>query len=341
MNKITLFIASLLILLLSACNKPKQQPIEDLVSLDSVWRHLVQFDNIAKNNDSNRAVGTSGGIASKDYVKKILEELGLNPTEQHFTNRAGAQGCNLLVEIKGESENNIVMLGAHYDSVLFGPGINDNASGVATVLEIISVIQNNNIVPNKTLRFAFWDSEETGVEGSPYYYSTLNDIDKKQIEAYINVDMIASKGGEINISDTDGSTISTLLEGYKQQEIDAETIDMLKQMYESIRFAEGSQQLEQLAKETFEQLGISVKEDLQFARNSDTNPFLEHIPTLGISVIKTIEEPTEDEGVAILFAPCYHKDCDDIDNIDKNLLDVCLKSISTMVQKLAISEELK
>lgn len=339
MNKTLSLLAFILILFLGACSK--QKSIEDLVSIGGVCNHLEQFDKIAKENNSNRAVGTPGGIASKNYIKKILTELGLNPIEQNFKNRAGAQGCNLLVEIKGKSEESIIMIGAHYDSVEFGPGINDNASGVATVLEIISVIQENNIVPDKTLRFAFWDSEETGVEGSPAYYASLDEEAKKQIKAYINVDMIASKEGEITVSDTDGSTIGGLLEEYKKQDIDAETIDMLRQMYESVKFAEGSLQLEQLAKKTFDKYGFSVKEDIQFARNSDTAPFMENIPTLGVSVIKIVEEPMEDGGVAVLFAPCYHQACDDINNVDKNLLEICLKVISTMTQDLAISGDKK
>lgn len=339
MNKIRTILALLLVVLLSACSETKKQPIDQLVSMDGVWQHLEQFDKIAKENNSNRAVGTPGGIASKDYIKSVLTVLGLNPTEQAFTNRTGAQGCNVLVEIKGKSAENVIMIGAHYDSVEFGPGINDNASGVAAVLEIIAAIQNNKIVPDKTLRFAFWDSEETGVEGSPYYYSQLTDADKAQIKAYLNVDMIASKDGEIKISDTDGSTVAALMDEYKEQGLDSATIDMLGQMYGSVKFADGSLKLETLAKETFEGLGVAVKEDIQFARNSDTNPFLEQIPTLGINVITIIEEPTDDGGVAILYAPNYHQVGDDINNIDKRLLEVCMKAVATMIQKIAIDEE--
>lgn len=341
MNKLRTILALVLVVLLSACSEQKKQPIDQLVSMDGVWKHLEQFDQIAKENNSNRAVGTPGGIASKDYIKTVLTGLGLTPTEQAFTNRAGAEGCNVLVEIKGKSADDVVMIGAHYDSVVFGPGINDNASGVAAVLEIISTIQNNKIVPDKTLRFAFWDSEETGVEGSPYYYSQLTDADKAQIKAYLNVDMIASKDGEINISDTDGSTVVALMEEYKQQGVDSATIDMLGQMYGSVKFAEGSFRLETLAKEAFEKLGVSVKEDIQFARNSDTNPFLEQIPTLGINVITIIEEPTEDDGVAILYAPHYHQIGDDINNVDKDFLEVCMKAVASMIQQIAIDEEAK
>lgn len=334
-----ILIPFLAILLLTACNE--QKPLENSVSTDGVWNHLEQFDRIAKENNSNRAVGTPGGIASKEYIKHVLSGLGLTSTEQTFTNRGGDQGCNLTVEIKGKSDQKVVLIGSHYDSVKSGPGINDNASGVAILLEIIGAIQNNKIIPENTLRFAFWDSEETGVEGSPAYYSSLSEADKKQIIAYLNVDMVASIDGEVTISDTDGSTIDSLMSQFKEQEVDKETLNIFKQMYESIKFAEGSSKLEQMAKDIFTQQGITVKEDLTFVNNSDTGPFLATIPTLGISVFKTITEPTEDGGEAVLFAPCYHQACDDINNIDKGLLASCLKATSTMIQKLAIEKETK
>lgn len=333
-----IFAFCLSILLLTAC--AEQKPIEELVSMDNVSQHLTQLDQIAKNNGGNRAVGTPGGIASKEYIKGELEKWGLTVTEQNFENRGGAKGCNLTTEIKGRNKQEVIMIGSHYDSVLFGPGINDNASGVAVVLEIIRAIRSNKIIPQKTLRFAFWDSEETGVEGSPAYYNTLTDADKQEIKAYLNVDMIASADGEIYISDTDGSTIESLLDEYKQKDVDEETIGMLKQMYESIKFADGSLELENLAKDTFSKLGAEIKEDLQFARNSDTNPFLEHIPTVGISAIKIETMTTDDGGEAILFAPCYHQACDDINNVDKNMLDVCLRAVAIMTQKLAVTGKL-
>lgn len=325
----------LFILLMGSCTEEKKATVDELVSFDKVWTHLEKLDQIAKENGSNRAVGTPGGIASREYIAEVLSSLGLTPVYQDFENHNGAEGCNLIVDIKGKAENEIVMIGSHYDSVEFGPGINDNGSGVAAVLEIISAIQNNKIVPEKTLRFGFWDSEETGVEGSPAYYKSLGD-DAKQIIAYLNVDMIASKGGEIMISDTDGSTMGELMDGYKEAGIDSDMMTILGEMFASIKFAEGSVKLEEMAKEIFGELGMIVKEDLQFARNSDTYPFMENIPTLGIMATKTISEPTDDGGEMVLFAPCYHQACDDINNIDKDILQSCLKAVSIMIQRLAI-----
>lgn len=327
-----IFYSFFLLALLTSCNK--QKSITELISLDSVWNHLEQFDKIAKENNSNRAVGTPGGIASKDYIMQTINKLGLNVVTQYFTNRHETQGCNLLVEIPGKSKEEVLLVGSHYDSVKFGPGINDNATGVAVVLDIIRAIQERKIIPERTLRFAFWDSEETGVEGSPYYYNSLNDEEKNQIATYLNIDMIASKDGEIYISDTDGSTIDFLINRYKEQGLDEEMLEVLTNGYNAIKFAEGSEKLEVLSKEVFAELGVKVNEDLQFALNSDTAPFLSDIPTMGISVVKIIEEEIEDGEFAILFAPCYHQSCDDITNVDKDILYSCLKATSMLIEKL-------
>lgn len=331
-----LLLPFLFLFLVFACNK-EQKDITELVSYDSVWKHLEQFDKIAKEHNLNRAVGTPGGIASKNYIVNVLKGLGLEPVEQVFSNRSGASGCNVIVEVKGKSNEEVVMIGSHYDSVLFGPGINDNASGVAVVLELITAIQQNGIKPEKTLRFAFWDSEETGVEGSPVYHQSLSESDKKQIVAYINVDMIASKDGEIQISDADGSTLEAKFEEFEKSGVDEETMAMMKEFYGSMKFAEGSDKLEQLVKESFEQYGVTVVDDMTFVRNSDTGPFFAEIPTIGITVVKVITETTEDGGESISFAPCYHQPCDDINNIDRTILEQCMKATSTIVQRLALN----
>lgn len=330
-----IFFFTIVLLSLTACNQ-KQKQLIDLVNYDSVWNHLVAFDKIGKQNSSNRAVGTPGGIASKNYILDFLTASGLTPVVQDFTNRSGAQGSNLTVDIKGKNEESVVLIGAHYDSVVFGPGINDNASGVSILLEIIGGIQKVGIMPDKTLRFAFWDSEETGVEGSAAYYNSLSEDDKKQISAYLNVDMVASFNGEIQISDTDGSTVQGMLDEAVKNGVEPESIEMLKTFYSAMKFAPGSDKLEQLTKDAFAQLNVEVVEDLTFAMNSDTGPFFAQIPTIGITVVKESTELTEDGGEILSFAPCYHQACDDINNIDKSILESCLKAVSIIIQQIGI-----
>lgn len=96
----------------------------------------------------------------------------------------------IIADTKEGDPNNIVMLGAHLDSVQEGPGINDNGSGVAALLSIAESIKQKSF-KNK-LRFAFWGAEESGMIGSNYYVSNLSKEEASNIRFYYNYDMIAS-----------------------------------------------------------------------------------------------------------------------------------------------------
>ena len=72
----------------------------------------------------------------------------------------------MIAETRTGDPNNVVMAGAHLDSVFAGPGINDNGSGSATLLEIGSRSRTLNIQPDQRLRFAWWGAEEEGLVGS-------------------------------------------------------------------------------------------------------------------------------------------------------------------------------
>ena len=86
------------------------------------------------------------------------------------------------------------MIGAHLDSVPEGPGIVDNGSGVASLLEIATKLGPDPSVKN-AVRFAFFDNEESGAVGSSGYLEGLPEADRQKIKLYLNVDMVASPNG--------------------------------------------------------------------------------------------------------------------------------------------------
>jgi aminopeptidase S len=86
------------------------------------------------------------------------------------------------------------MIGAHPDSVEDGPGIVDDGSGVATLLEIAVQLRADPSVQN-TMRFACFGGEENGAESSTGYVQGLSADDRKKIKLYLNVDMVASSNG--------------------------------------------------------------------------------------------------------------------------------------------------
>jgi hypothetical protein len=89
--------------------------------------------------------------------------------------------------------------------VLEGPGINDNGSGTATILEVAIQMSKLRIVPRQQVRFAFWGAEESGLLGSTHYVDTLSDADLQKIYANLNFDMLGSPNYVRFVYDGDSS----------------------------------------------------------------------------------------------------------------------------------------
>jgi len=102
---------------------------------------------------------------------------------------------NVLAETAEGTPQDVMMFGAHLDSVLDSPGMNDNASGTATILEVALQLAELGVEPRNKLRFAFWGAEELGLLGSAHYVSTLSDAERARIKMYLNFDVVASING--------------------------------------------------------------------------------------------------------------------------------------------------
>ncbi len=94
---------------------------------------------------------------------------------------------NVIGERPGAPQRRMAMLGAHLDSVREGPGINDNASGVAAALALAERLRDR-----RGLRFAFWGAEELGLYGSRRYVTSLSSAERRQVAGYVNLDMVGS-----------------------------------------------------------------------------------------------------------------------------------------------------
>jgi Zn-dependent M28 family amino/carboxypeptidase len=101
------------------------------------------------------------------------------------------QARNVIAQTKTGSTSDVVMAGAHLDSVPEGPGINDNGSGVAAVLETALQLGSSPGIHN-AVRFGFWGAEELGLIGSRKYVQSLDIEALKNIALYLNFDMLAS-----------------------------------------------------------------------------------------------------------------------------------------------------
>lgn len=83
-------------------------------------------------------------------------------------------------------------MGAHLDSVLEGPGLNDNGSGSSAILETALRLPETGISPQNTVRFAFWGAEESGLIGSNEYVAQLTEQEAEDVSLYLNFDMVGS-----------------------------------------------------------------------------------------------------------------------------------------------------
>lgn len=100
------------------------------------------------------------------FIAKSLEIIGYNPIREEYQ-ADGLQVVNIVVEIAGDRKRDeIVVIGAHYDSVFGTPGANDNASGVAVLLEIARRF--STCRPERTLRLVAFVNEEP-----PFYCTEL------------------------------------------------------------------------------------------------------------------------------------------------------------------------
>ena len=88
---------------------------------------------------------------------------------------------NVIAELEGKNDDNVVMAGAHLDSVIEGPGINDNGSGSAALLE--TALMMAKVKPENTVRFAWWAGEEQGLVGSADYVAGLSQAERDRIAA--------------------------------------------------------------------------------------------------------------------------------------------------------------
>lgn len=204
---------------------------------------------------------------------------------------------NVIAETRSGNRNNVVMAGAHLDSVLEGPGINDNGSGTAGILETALQMSRLDIKPNNQVRFAFWGAEEIGLVGSTHYVQNLSERQINRIDLYLNFDMIGSSNFARFIYDGDGSAFG--LSG-----------------------PEGSAAIEETFTSYFESKGLASGET-EFNGRSDYQAFIDvGIPSGGLFTgaegIKTEEEEElygGESGVA--YDPCYHQICDTVERVSR------------------------
>jgi hypothetical protein len=219
-----------------------------------------------------------------------------------------ARASNVIADMPGR-RSGTVLLGAHLDSVASGPGINDNGSGSALVLEVARQARRLGVRPRHGLRFAFWGAEELGLVGSTAYVDGLSTRQRRQLVAVLNFDMVGSKNFGRFVYDAKGAP-------------------------------PGSERIESAFRAYFAAHRLMFDE-LALGGGSDHASFAR----VGIAVggLFTGADETKPEGLAQRyggkadqsFDSCYHQACDTVANIDSRVFGQMADAAAVVALRLA------
>ncbi|MEV7184447.1 M28 family metallopeptidase [Kitasatospora sp. NPDC093102] len=276
----------------------------------------IVYNNTEGNLNGTLSEPTAGRIPTGGITKAAGEALAaeaaagpVRVTLDIRTFMEPRKTWNVIAETRDGDPAHTVMVGAHLDSVPEGPGINDNGSGSAGILE---VAKNLSVHPVKNkVRFAWWSAEEFGLKGAETYVNSLSDAERKKISLYLNFDMIASPNYAQFVYNGSGSAGGGA-------------------------GPEGSAQLERDINGYLEGRGLP-HDPTAFNGRSDYGPFIDAgIPAggtdTGAEKVKSPEQAARYGGTAgVAYDACYHKACDDLGNIDMGAFDVNIDVIANAV----------
>lgn len=308
----------------TAPDRPSVQQLSGQVSDARALKHLRALQKIADEHGGNRAAGTPGYDASVEYVVGVLRDAGFEASTPTYDvsgedgDGASGSGRNVIAQTRTGDPGQVVMIGAHLDSVTDGPGIVDDGSGVATLLEIATQLRSDPSVQN-TVRFAFFGHEEDDGQGSTGYVEGLSADDRNKIKLYLNVDMVASPNG------------GYLVQGGKGSD-------------EEEAGPPGSATIAGVLADQLAKTGVTNPEIIEFV-GDDEAPFIEAGIPVGGAENGDEEEKTRSQATAWggqageVYDRCFHEACDRIDNVNRDVLDHYLRAIAGTVAHFATSTD--
>ncbi|GAA0534418.1 amidohydrolase [Saccharopolyspora subtropica] len=228
---------------------------------------------------------------------------------------------NVFAETAGGDPRRVVMAGAHLDSAYDGPGINDNGSSAAAVLEAaLRLAPHQHGVPNK-VRFAFWGAEELINVGSRHYVDSLTPAQIQSIALYLNFEMLAS-----------GNYAHFVMDGDDSDHPDTGGPGA----------PPGSGAVEAVLTQGYRVQGVPVLSADFTTMPSDSEAFIAAgVPSGGahggIRGIKTPQEAALFGGTAGQFYdPCYHQPCDDLAHLNRDAMRQSARAVAWAVGRFAV-----
>lgn len=252
--------------------------------------------------------------------EKLYNQKASGPTANRISIKINISNSartvqNIIAETAEGNNNRVVVVGAHLDSVGSGPGINDNGSGSAAILEIAEQYSALKLKPLNKLRFIWFGAEEFGLVGSEFYVDSLNASEREKIMAMLNFDMLGSPNYARFVYDGDNSGRTEL---------------------NAVEGPAGSALIEKIFLDYFAHNNMATH-PTAFNGRSDYGPFIRvGIPAGGLfSGAEEIKSPRMAEiygGKAYEpFDPCYHRRCDNLEGTE----GLALKSLSELSQAAA------
>jgi Zn-dependent M28 family amino/carboxypeptidase len=225
-------------------------------------------------------------------------QAGENPTVdfQTFGHLQDRFFNQVIAETPKGDPNNVVVVGAHLDSVPAGPGINDDGSGTSLLLTMAQRLARPGHPLKQKIRFGWWGAEEEGLIGSNYYAENLSDDEVGKIDVMLDYDMLSSPNYARLVYDGDGS------EG------------------DNPAGPEGSGTVEEVFREWFASKRQPVV-GIPFDGRSDYVGFTNrNIPAGGVFAgAEGVKTPNEERifggDAGSWYDPCYHQACDDINTV--------------------------
>lgn len=297
----------------------KQAVAAEAGALGTVIYNNVEGELNGTLGDLAAGVVPTVGITRADG-EALVASAGAPTTLDLQITRETVSTRNVIAQTRTGRPDNVVMAGSHLDSVPAGPGINDNGSGSAGLLETAIQLGGSPKVSN-AVRFAWWSAEELGLLGAEDYVAGLTFEQQVDIALYLNFDMIGSPNAAYFAYDGDDSDA----EGSGPGPV-------------------GSAQIEAAFTGFLGARGVQVR-GTDFDGRSDYGPFIaQGIPSGGLFTgaegVKTADEAALWGGTAgQAYDPCYHQACDTLQNVDRVALDRNSDALAFVTASYAQSTE--
>jgi alkaline phosphatase isozyme conversion protein len=207
---------------------------ETPVDIQIALKHLQELSE----RIGPRQAGTASEAQAAQYIEEAFNQMGYQASLQPFTFR-GRDGSPLtssnVVAVKDGLSSRSLIVGAHYDSVPVGKGADDNASGVAVMLQVAEMVKD--MQTPYTIRFVAFGAEEAGLYGSAAYAKQMSATEVQEAVAMINLDsLIAGDTPNVYGNESPETSLRNWLLAYSQ----SQGLELQTQLIKNLNNPDGS-----------------------------------------------------------------------------------------------------